>query len=176
MLVTEILQAKNFSWFSKNLTIFIDNERYPLHVFVRLFGIFLKSSFFRVCKFYLFISTFGLFLLQLLIWILRKYLFRQGFKNNLIEGSFPRNFLKSKTLEIVSGLQELEDSTHKGRSSAQLRRASPESPIGFAHNLTLYVSKKERSSAVASEGFARIPSLQFRSGTNFILLYIFIPR
>ena len=114
--------------FQKYLTIFIDNERYSLHVSVRLFGIFLKLSFFRVCKFYLFLSTFGLFLLQFSICFLHKYLLQQGFKNDLIEGSFLRNFLKSKTLEIVSNLQGLKGSTHKGRSSA-----------------------------VASEGFARIP-------------------
>ena len=66
--------------FQKYLTIFIDNERYPLHVSAHFIGIFLKSSFFGVCKFYFFISTFGLFLLQLLIWILRKYSLRQSFK------------------------------------------------------------------------------------------------
>ena len=114
--------------FQKYLTIFIDNERYSLHVSAHFIGIFLKSSFFRVCKFYLFISTFGLFLLQFLTFLLRKYSLRHSFENDLIKGSFSREFLKSKTLEIVSDLQGLKGSTHKGRSSA-----------------------------VASEGFARIP-------------------
>ena len=115
-----------------------------MHVSAHFIGIFLKSSIFRACKFYIFISTFGLFLLQFLTFLLRKYLFRQGFKNDLIEDSFPRKFLKSKTLEIVSDLQGLEGSTIRDAPPLPLRRASPESPIGFAHNLTLYASKMDR--------------------------------
>ena len=130
--------------FQKYLTIFIDNERYSLHVSAHFIGIFLKSSFFRVCKFYLFLSTFGLFLLQFSICFLHKYLLQRSFKNDLIEDSFPREFLKIKTLEIVSDLQGLEGSTIRDAPPLSLRRASPESPIGFAHNLTLYASKKDR--------------------------------
>ena len=114
--------------FQKYLTIFIDNERYSLHVSAHFIGIFLKSSIFGVCKFYIFISTFGLFFLQFLTFLLRKYLLQRSFKNDLIEASFSRKFLKIKTLEIVSDLQGLKGSTHKGRSSA-----------------------------AATEGFARIP-------------------
>ncbi len=97
-----------------------------MHVSVRLFGIFLKSSFFRVCKFYLFLSTFGLFLLQFSICFLHKYLLQRSFKNDLIEDSFPREFLKIKTLEIVSDLQGLKGCT--------IRDAPPLSSGGLRPN------------------------------------------